>query len=132
MHSVSVAAVTRRDDGRVLCIQRRDTGAWQIPGGVLERGETFEDGLRREVREETGALGAGSPYRHLPQPAPGRRRFARCCRGLRLGAGCIAIRSDRRMDVGGLRWSPEVFVGVRLWPGRAVCRGRAEDLPRST
>ncbi|CAI7976405.1 8-oxo-dGTP diphosphatase [Frankia sp. Hr75.2] len=56
MHSVSVAGVTRRDDGRVLCIQRRDTGAWQIPGGVLERGETFEDGLRREVREETGAL----------------------------------------------------------------------------
>ncbi|ABW10485.1 NUDIX hydrolase [Parafrankia sp. EAN1pec] len=56
MHSVSVTAVTRRDDGRVLCIQRRDTGAWQIPGGVLERGETFEDGLRREVREETGAL----------------------------------------------------------------------------
>lgn len=40
----------------MLCIQRRDTGAWQIPGGVLERGETFEDGLRREVREETGAL----------------------------------------------------------------------------
>lgn len=56
MHSVSVAAVTRRDDGRVLCIQRRDTGAWQIPGGVLERGETLQDGLRREVREETGGL----------------------------------------------------------------------------
>jgi 8-oxo-dGTP pyrophosphatase MutT (NUDIX family) len=56
MHSVSVAGVIRRGDGRVLCIRRRDTGAWQIPGGVLERGESVPDGLRREVQEETGAL----------------------------------------------------------------------------
>ena len=48
--------MTQRDDGRVLCIRRRDTGAWQIPGGVLERGETVWDGLRREVREETGSM----------------------------------------------------------------------------
>ncbi|WP_347280158.1 NUDIX hydrolase [Frankia sp. CcI49] len=51
---VSVAAVIRRGDGRVVCIRRRDNGAWQIPGGVLERGETFHQALRREVREETG------------------------------------------------------------------------------
>lgn len=53
-HSVSVAAVVVNDEGKVLVIKRRDTGAWQIPGGVLELDETVEDGLRREVREETG------------------------------------------------------------------------------
>ncbi|MGH3680365.1 MAG: NUDIX hydrolase [Natronosporangium sp.] len=53
-HSVSVAAVVTNDDGQVLVIKRRDTGAWQLPGGVLELGERIEDGLRREVREETG------------------------------------------------------------------------------
>lgn len=53
-HSVSVAAVVTNDDGQVLVIKRRDNGAWQLPGGVLELGETIEDGLRREVREETG------------------------------------------------------------------------------
>ncbi|MDP8975661.1 MAG: NUDIX domain-containing protein [Actinomycetota bacterium] len=53
-HSVSVAAAVVRDDGRVLAIQRRDNAHWEPPGGVLELDETIEDGLRREVREETG------------------------------------------------------------------------------
>ena len=53
-HSVSVAGVAVRDDGRVLVIKRRDNGDWQAPGGILEADERIEDGLRREVREETG------------------------------------------------------------------------------
>ena len=53
-HSVSVAAAIVRDDGRILAIRRRDNGHWEPPGGVLELGESIEDGLRREVREETG------------------------------------------------------------------------------
>jgi 8-oxo-dGTP diphosphatase len=52
-HSVSVAAVITDDHGRVLVIQRRDNGAWQLPGGVLELDETPQAGVRREVREET-------------------------------------------------------------------------------
>jgi ADP-ribose pyrophosphatase YjhB (NUDIX family) len=53
-HSVSVAGVVIREDGRVLVIRRADNGAWEPPGGVLERGETVEEGVRREVLEETG------------------------------------------------------------------------------
>jgi 8-oxo-dGTP diphosphatase len=53
-HSVSVAAVIPDDQGRVLVIQRRDNGAWQLPGGILELDESIEDGVRREVQEETG------------------------------------------------------------------------------
>lgn len=53
-HSVSVAGVVIDDAGRVLVIQRRDNGHWEPPGGVLELGEQFEDGVRREVLEETG------------------------------------------------------------------------------
>lgn len=53
-HSVSVAAIVFDSDGRVLLIQRRDNQHWEPPGGVLELGETPEEGVQREVREETG------------------------------------------------------------------------------
>jgi 8-oxo-dGTP diphosphatase len=55
-HSVSVAAVVTDDEGRVLVVQRRDNGKWQIPGGVLELEESIQAGVRREVEEETGLL----------------------------------------------------------------------------
>nr|WP_202518808.1 NUDIX domain-containing protein [Streptomyces sp. SID1034] len=54
LHSVSVAGVVVREDGRVLVIRRADNGRWEPPGGVLERDEAIEDGVRREVYEETG------------------------------------------------------------------------------
>lgn len=53
-HSVSVAGIVVRDDDRVLVIRRDDNGRWEVPGGVLELDESFEDGVRREVLEETG------------------------------------------------------------------------------
>jgi ADP-ribose pyrophosphatase YjhB (NUDIX family) len=55
-HSVSVAAAIFDDAGeKVLLIKRRDNGRWEPPGGVLELKESIEEGLRREVLEETGA-----------------------------------------------------------------------------
>ncbi|MGW0518240.1 NUDIX hydrolase [Crossiella sp. NPDC003009] len=55
-YSVSVAGVVVDGAGRVLVIRRRDNGRWEPPGGVLEVGETFEQGVRREVCEETGIV----------------------------------------------------------------------------
>src|SRR3954451_12057583 len=54
IHSVSVAGVVVDEVGRVLVIQRRDNRRWEAPGGILERDETFEEGVAREVAEETG------------------------------------------------------------------------------
>lgn len=54
LHSVSVAGVAFDDAGRVLLIRRRDNHQWEAPGGVLEIGESFEEGVVREVFEETG------------------------------------------------------------------------------
>ena len=43
--------------GAVLLVRRGkapNAGAWSIPGGAQELGETAEDGARRELLEETG------------------------------------------------------------------------------
>lgn len=53
-HSVSVAGVVVDQDGRALLIRRHDNAHWEAPGGVLELEESIADGVRREVKEETG------------------------------------------------------------------------------
>lgn len=70
-HSVSVAGVVVDDQGRALVTRRRDNGRWEAPGGGLEHGETIEDGLRREVFEETGLkvepVALTGVYQNLPR-----------------------------------------------------------------
>jgi ADP-ribose pyrophosphatase YjhB (NUDIX family) len=53
-HSVSVAGIVVNSDGHVLVIRRADNGHWEPPGGVLELDESFEHGVIREIKEETG------------------------------------------------------------------------------
>jgi ADP-ribose pyrophosphatase YjhB (NUDIX family) len=48
---IAAFAIIERE-GMVLLARRRDIGWWNLPGGGLEAGETVEEGLRREVREE--------------------------------------------------------------------------------
>ena len=70
-HSVSVAAAIVNDAGRVLAVRRRDNGQWEPPGGVLELEETIQQGLTREVQEETGVLvepeALTGVYKNMPQ-----------------------------------------------------------------
>jgi 8-oxo-dGTP diphosphatase len=45
------------EDGHAVLIRRGSPplqGEWSIPGGTLEVGETIAEGVRRELREETG------------------------------------------------------------------------------
>src|SRR5438874_1040954 len=53
--SFRIAASALIFDGeRVLLAHRRDIDWWNLPGGGMELGETVDEALHREVREETG------------------------------------------------------------------------------
>lgn len=54
---VGVTGVVRDGDGRVLLLRHRlwpEGRQWGLPTGFAIRGETFQDTVVREVREETG------------------------------------------------------------------------------
>ncbi|WP_341417444.1 8-oxo-dGTP diphosphatase MutT [Paenibacillus filicis] len=50
------AAIIENEQGQILIARRRkgksQEGLWEFPGGKLERGESPEECLRRELREE--------------------------------------------------------------------------------
>jgi 8-oxo-dGTP diphosphatase len=54
---VGVTGIVRAGDGRVLLLRHRlwpPEGQWGFPSGFARRGETFQQTVVREVREETG------------------------------------------------------------------------------
>jgi 8-oxo-dGTP diphosphatase len=115
----NVALVPRAGDKFVIVQTER--GRWNIPGGTVEPGESWEEALRREVIEEAGAevLGAAMvggwsflvhrewPFRpHIPHP-----RFYRV-----VYSGTVRITGQPQPVEGG-----EVIQDVRcVWLDEAV------------
>lgn len=64
-YHLSVLGVIRRPDGKFLITQRAENkpwapGWWEVPGGSVIAGESSEEAVRREIREETGLDVSGS------------------------------------------------------------------------
>ena len=51
---IGVNALIFDAEGHILLGHRRDIDWWNLPGGGMEFGETVDEALCREVREETG------------------------------------------------------------------------------
>lgn len=72
--NVVLGALVR--DGRVLLVHRRPSkhaypNVWDLPGGVVEEGESEFAALRRELSEELGVHVDTTPACHLYQIAAG-------------------------------------------------------------
>lgn len=103
-------------DGRLLLARRADgdplAGGWELPGGKVEPGETPEDALRREWREELAVEVLGSEPLAFASGAPNGRHVTLLAFLVRGVSGDPAP-----VGVGELRWAtPEEAARMPLLP----------------
>jgi ADP-ribose pyrophosphatase YjhB (NUDIX family) len=102
-NSVPAVQALVEQDGRLLLGRRAlepRRGFWDLPGGFLEEGEAPLDGLRRELREETGLEIAVGPFVAAVVDPYGDRFVL----GLTWRARAVAGVAEANDDVAELRW----------------------------
>lgn len=52
--TLGVRAIATDEAGRIMLVRHSYTPGWGLPGGGVEHGQTAEDALAAELREETG------------------------------------------------------------------------------
>lgn len=123
--------------GRVLLIERANEplkGEWSLPGGALELGETLEEGVVREVEEETGLrvdpVGVAKVFDRISRDEDGRVRYHfvlvdYLCH-LSTGASAEGVRCAS--DAVRARWAgPDELDGVRDFTAEVIRRALAMD-----
>lgn len=78
----TVRAIVLDPQGRVLILRRRDTrygdGAWCLPGGKVDYGDTAEQALVRELEEETSLECTSSRFLFYQDGLPGHAGDMHC------------------------------------------------------
>ena len=96
---IAVVAALAAKEGRLLIAQRpmgrHMGGKWEFPGGKLEKGETPEAALRRELNEELG-VDADIARSARRFPSATRRRTCFCYSMLRVSWASRSPSTRRR------------------------------------
>ena len=123
-----VCALARNDAGEVLLSQRRGDQDlplwWEFPGGKVERGESPEEALARELREELGVEAkVGRIWDVLFHAYPNYDVYL-------LVYECRIVGEPRPIEVAAVDWvAPERLGDVRILPADAplIARLRARE-----
>lgn len=59
--TLGVRALAVDGEGRVLLVEHTYLAGWWLPGGGVDRGETTQDAVVRELREEAGLIATAPP-----------------------------------------------------------------------
>lgn len=111
MKTVCVAAAVIRDGDRVFAAQRAG-GGWEFPGGKIEPGESPQQALIREIREELDlGIAVGGPLAVLEYDYPAFHLSMQCfwCR-ITEGTPVLKEHADARWlgaeDLDSVDWLP--------------------------
>ena len=131
----SVFVAVRRLQGSLLLVRRCDSGAWELPGGRVDVGETAVQAAVREAREEAGLqvevtelAGIFTGPGHVVRSAGGdvRQQFALVFRARATGGVPHADQGETCAaawvpveDIPGLPIEPP----IRLWIAQALAVG---------
>ena len=103
LSTVEVSAALIFRDGQLLITQRSPGthlgGRWEFPGGKREPGETFEQCLTREIREELGvAIAVGELFAEIVHAYPEKKVHLKffVCR--------LVVGEPKPLDCAAVKW----------------------------
>lgn len=92
---LAVDGIVRYGDGIVLIERDNPPAGWALPGGFVETGETVEQAVRRELREETNLqLSEVRQWRMFSDPERDPRQHVVSCVFVARGEGRLEAASD--------------------------------------
>jgi 8-oxo-dGTP pyrophosphatase MutT (NUDIX family) len=121
-------AVVLDDDGQVLLGRRADTGAWTLPGGIIDPAEQPADAAVRECFEETGVIAVPevltsvSVSQPVTYPNGDQTQYLELTFRCRAVGGEARVNDEESLEVGwhALDALPELDEGNLNWLTRAL------------
>ena len=119
-------------DGAVLVSRRpsgvHQAGCWEFPGGKVEAGESLNDALRRELREELGITAAVGE-----ELAVVRYRYPEISVELHLFRCTLISGEPAPHQVAAVRWVPVTeLADIAFPPANAALLARLAEISRQT